>query len=306
MINTYKHKKLTWVDLESPTKDEIIEVMNKYKIHPLVAEGLLTPNMKPRVELYKDFIYMILHFPVIKRGRDDQNGKSQEVDFIIGKNYIITTRFDLIDPLHEFSKIFEVNSILDKSHLGDHAGFIFYHMIKRLYHSTVDELTYVRDSLNRIENGIFSGNEHNMVFELSKVGRELLNFKNTLALHGEILESFEIAGKQFFKEDFGYYLRSITGEYCKIHTLIQGETECVAELRETNNSMLSTKQNEVIRKLTAISFVTLPVGLVIALFEINAKSLPIVGMTGDFWILLVLFVLTGLGLISWLKRNKWL
>jgi Mg2+ and Co2+ transporter CorA len=247
-----------------------------------------------------------LHFPIIKRNHSEEKGKSQEIDFIIGKNFIITTRFDLIDPLHEFSKIFEVNSILDKSHLGDHAGFIFYHMIKRMYHSTVDELIYVRDSLKRIETGIFSNKERDMVFELSKVARELLNFKNTLSLHQEVLESFEIAGRQFFKGDFDYYLRSITGEYCKIHTLIQGETECVAELRETNNSMLTTKQSDIITKLTAISFITLPIGLAIALFEINAKSMPIVGMPGDFWILLLLFILIGIGLFSWMKWKKWL
>lgn len=306
MINTYTHKKLTWIDLESPTKDEVLEVMNTYKINPLVAEGLLTPNMKPRVELYKDFIYMILHFPVVRRGQHEEKSKSQEIDFIIGKKFIITTRFDLVDPLHEFSKVFEVNSILDKSHLGEHAGFIFYHMIKRLYHSTIDELTYVRDSLKRIENAIFLGKEQHMVFELSKVARELLNFKNTLALHREILESFEVAGKRFFKDDFEYYLRSITGEYCKIHTLIQGEMEYLAELRESNNSMLTTKQNDVVGKLTGISFIMLPISLAIGLFAIESPHRPIVGMTGDFWILLLLFTLLGYGLYTFVKWKKWL
>ena len=304
MINIYTHKKLTWVDLESPTKDEVIEVMNKYKIHPLVAEGLLTPNMKPRVELYKDFIYLILHFPIIKRNHSEEKRKNQEVDFIIGKNFIITTRFDLIDPLHEFSKVFEVNSILDKSHLGDHAGFIFYHMIKRIYHSTVDELVYVRDTLKRIEAGIFSNQEQQMVFELSKVARELLNFKNTLALHKEVLESFEIAGRQFFKGDFEYYLRSITGEYCKIHTLIEGEMESLTELRETNNSMLTTKQNEVISKLTGISFIMLPISLVIGLFAIDTPYRPIVGMVGDFGCSHCYYA--WFGLYFFVKWKKWL
>ena len=134
----------------------------------------------------------------------------------------------------------------------------------------------------------------------------MLNFKNTLALHKEVLESFEIAGRQFFKGDFEYYLRSITGEYCKIHTLIEGEMESLTELRETNNSMLTTKQNEVISKLTGISFIMLPISLVIGLFAIDTPYRPIVGMVGDFWMLSLLFIMLGFGLYFFVKWKKWL
>ncbi|NBV77403.1 hypothetical protein EBR66_04530 [bacterium] len=84
--------------------------------------------MKPRAEFHGDYAYFVMHFPAL---RHTHKTVEQEIDFVIGKNFIITTRYEMVDPLHKFSKVFEVNSILDKSNLGDHAGFVFFYMLKK-------------------------------------------------------------------------------------------------------------------------------------------------------------------------------
>ena len=131
MLTKYTHNNITWIDLESPTKDEVHKIMGEYSIYPVVAEELLMPTMKPKVDIYDNYIYIILHFPAFRHTHGSQ--QNQEVDFIVGKDFIITTRYDTIDPLHKFSKVFEVNSILDKSGIDKHAGYIFFFMIKKLY-----------------------------------------------------------------------------------------------------------------------------------------------------------------------------
>jgi Mg2+ and Co2+ transporter CorA len=136
MIQKYTYKRLTWIDLESPSSDEVAKVMSEYKLHPLVAEELLQKSLKPKVDFYNDYIFLILHIPV----RTKDAVKDQEVDFVIGKEFIITTKYDTVEPLHNFSKMFEVNSILDKSGIGEHAGFIFFHMLKKLYKNMSHEL----------------------------------------------------------------------------------------------------------------------------------------------------------------------
>src|SRR3989344_2952266 len=197
MVSRYTHKSVTWVDVETPTKEEVRKLMDEFSIHPLVAEELLLPTVKPKVELYNDqFIYLILHFPAFRHTHTA--GTDQEVDFIIGRNFIITTRYDTIDPLHKFSKIFEVNSILDRSDIGEHAGFVFFYMIKKLYKALEHELEYISDRLHATEEHIFKGMEKEMVIELSNISRELLAFKQAIALHREVLESFEIAARSFF------------------------------------------------------------------------------------------------------------
>ncbi|MBL7045220.1 MAG: magnesium transporter CorA family protein [Parcubacteria group bacterium] len=284
MLTKYTHKDVTWIDLESPTKDEVQKVMHEYSIHPTVAEELLMPTMKPRVDLHENFIYLILHFPAFKHTHSF--GQNQEVDFIIGKDFIITTRYDTIDPLHKFSKIFETNSILDKSDIGTHAGFVFFFMIKKLYKSLEHELEYIDDALEKIEDDIFKGHEKQMVVSLSVVSRDLLNFKQAMRTHKEVLNSFDEVGVEFFGKEFSHHIRSIVSEYYRINSMMGMHNDSLNELRQTNDSLLSTKQNEVMKTLTIMALVTFPLSLIAAIFGMNTRALPIVGSPNDFWIIM--------------------
>ena len=302
MITRYSHKNLTWVDLESPTQDEVRSIMNEFHINPLAADELLAPTLKPKVDTYENFIYLILHFPAFKHS--NTLNQNQEVDFVIGKNFLITARYDTIDPIHKFSKVFEVNSILDKSDMGTHAGYLFFYMIKKLYKAISHELEFLENSLDEIEEQIFRDREREMVVEISKVSRQLLNFKQALVAHKDVLSSFEAAGKSFFGTAFSYHLRTIVGEYYKVENEIKFNVETATELRETNNSLLSTKQNEVMKTLTLMSFIALPLTFIASIFGMNIE-LPLIGAESDFYIILGIMGAIAIPLFLFFRFKRW-
>ncbi len=304
MLTKYTHKDVTWIDLESPTKQEVHKIMEQYSIHPSVAEELLMPSLKPKVELYDNSMYMILHFPSFRHTHNHQ--QNQEIDFIIGKDFLITTRYDTIDPLHKFSKVFEVNSILDKSNMSTHAGFVFFFMLKKLYSALEHELEYINDALEVIEEDIFQGHEKEMVISLSIISRDLLNFRQALALHKEVLESFEEAGTKFFGKDFIHQIRSIIGEYYRVNNIIHEHTDSLNELRKTNDSLVSTKQNEVMKVLTIMAFITFPLSLIASIFGMNTHFLPIVGASYDFWAIMSIMLVFTVSIFIVFKYKKWL
>jgi magnesium transporter len=306
MIKEHTHKKITWIDLDNPTQEEVKGLVNKFSIDALTANELLTPTLRPRVDYHSNYIYLILHFPDGNNTQEGFDKKIEEVDFIIGKDFIITTRYTNVDAIMEFSKVFEVESILDKSNMSEHAGFVFFYMIQNLYKNLNNRLDNVRDVLGDIENQIFEGNERQMVQELSKLNRLLLNYKESTNLHQEILESFEVAGKKFFGADFEYHLRSITGEYYKVRSAMEGAKEYLNELRDTNDSLLSTKQNEVMKILTITNFIFLPLALLAGIFSMNTVSTPIVGQPNDFWILALSMAVIAGFLFLFFKLKKWL
>lgn len=306
MILEHNFKKITWIDLENPSQDEVRQIAEKYNLDLLVADELLSPTARPKVDYYKNYIYLILQFPTTNKDSIDDHEKIQEIDFVIGKEFIITTRYNSIDGLLEFSKTFEVESILDRSDMSTHAGFVFFYMIRFLYKSMMNRLASTRDLLTDIENKIFSGHEKKMVMELSRINRLLLNYKESVNLHKEVLESFEIAGKNLFGDDFNYHLRSITGEYYKIQTEISGAKEYLDELRQTNDSLLSTKQNEIMKILTATTFLVLPLSLIAGLFSMNTLSTPIVGQKDDFLIIIIFMLLISSLTFIFFKLKKWL
>ncbi len=303
MITRYKHKEIVWIDLESPTKEEVREVMEEFHIHPMVANELLVPTLRAKVDVYDDYIYLILHFPIISHHHD---GKvEQELDFIIGKNFLITTHYTLIDPLHEFSKIFEVNSMLDKSNFGSHAGFLFFYLIRELYQTLSRELDSAGSALMKIEERIFAGDEVRMVKAISGVNRNLLNFTQATRHHKEVLESFEIAGKRLFGDEFSYYLRAIMGEYYKMASILTSYKETLSDLRVTNDSLLTTRTNEIMKVLTIITVVISPLAFVTALFSMNTRYIPLVGAPNDFWVVFGILLGVFFAMIAYFRYKKW-
>ena len=304
MIKRYTHKHLVWIDVENPTSEEIRGIMREFDLHPSVAQELLLPTVKSRVELHKNLIYLILHFPALKHAHSgDMN---QEIDFVIGENFIITTRYDSIDPLQKFSKIFEVNSILDKSNMGDHAGYIFYYMIKEMYQSLANELDSIKDSLKEIENEIFNGKEREMVVAISKVSRDLLNFHHATSAHKQVLRSLESAALNFFGENFSYYVKDVVNEYYKIDNNTESNIESLRELRETNDSLLTTKQNEITKTLTVMAFIILPLSFISSIYSMNTSFVPLAGGKNDFWIITGIMAAVGIIIFLVFKGKKWL
>jgi len=303
MQSRHEHQGLVWVDLESPSRDEIHAIMGEFSIQPLIGEELLLPSSKPRVEFYKNYTYVILHFPAL---RHSHKNREQEVDFVIGKQFLVTTHYEAIDPIHNFNKIFEVSSALDGDTIGDHAGFIFFSLLKRLYKGVEHELEFIRRDLITIEEHIYSGEEVLMVEAISHVARDLLNLRQILEPHREVLHALENEGGVFFGTDFVNYLRGLSNEYYKVHNHIMRLTESLHELRETNNSLLTTKQNETMKKFTILAFLTFPLTLVAALFSMHAVSTPVIGSPHDFYIIVGAMALAAAAMIIFFKSNKWL
>ncbi len=303
MLTRYVQRHLTWVDLVSPTQSEVRSLMDEFEIDPAFANELLTASYKPKVERRGDIIYVILHFPLLRGA-----GKSpdEEIDFLIGKNFLITTRYAQTDPLHLFARAFEVNQVLGHNATALHGGHLFAAMTRNLYHALSEECDVLERHLQEIEDRIFKGDERNMVVRLSHTGRIIHDFRQRLLPHKEMLVSLEPQATRMFGPEFLYYIRNIEGEQSRVRTMLEHLRDSLVELRETNNSLLNTKQNEIMKTLTVIAFLTLPLELIASILTIPAHNVPILGLPGDFWIILLVMTLLGGGFFVYFKRKGWL
>lgn len=303
MISKYNYKGLTWVDLESPTEEEIRHIMEEYSIPVLVAEEMHSKSLQSKVDLYPNFIYLILHFPYLSHHNNASMEK--EIDFIVGNDFIITAHYEFIEPLHEFSKTFEVDAILEKRIDVDHAGFLFFHLIKTMYVHSRYQLNEVNSSLKDAEKKIFEGTEGSMVATISNINRTLLDFRQALRFHKEVLNSFEISAKQFFGEKFSFYISAIISEYNKTQTILDSHKEILDDLRDTNDSLLANKTNETIKILTIITFLISPVSVISSIFMMNT-SFPLINTVPQFYIVIGAMLLTSVLTFIYFKLKKWL
>lgn len=303
MLARYQHHGLTWIDLESPTREEIIRVSDEFRLEPSVAEELFLPSTRPRAEVFAEHVYLILHFPAL---RHSHRSKEQEVDFVIGKDFIITTHYDTVDPLHSFSKIFEVNTMLDKSIIGDNAFFLFFFMLKKLYKSIEHELEYIKRDLAMIEEHIFSEKQVEMVQAISKSARDLLNIRQTIEPHREVLHSLETEAISFFGEEVLPTMKVLSNEYYRVHNHVMRSTETLHELRETNNSLLTTKQNETMKLFSIMAFFTFPLSLLLIVLDMDSVHNPIHGLPYDFWIVIGIMSLAASAMFAYFRKKRWI
>lgn len=303
MLTRYGQKHAAWVDLVDPTPAEVRGLMAEYDIDPLIAEELLVPSFKPKVERRGDMLYVILHFPIL-RGLGQR--QEQEIDFVIGKNFLITARYGSVDPLLAFAQAFEVTTVLGRPLAHQHGGHLFTSMARALYEALISESHSVNQKLQDIEERVFSGSERQMVVELSQTGRILHDFREALAPHREMLTSIEPVATRMFGPEFAYYLRDLMGTEEKVERTLDNLHTSLIELRETNNSLLSTKQNETMKTLTVMAFIFLPLSFIGTLFGMNTVHNPIVGGPFDFWTIVGFMCVLGISIFLYFKYRGWL
>jgi len=303
MFKRQNYKSITWIDSELTTKDEARELMEEFDLSPEVAQDILLPTFKDKIVPYKDYIYLILHFPAFKHTHNKSH--RQEIDFVIGKNFIITNRYEGIDAMEKYAKIFEVNSILNKNESAIGPGELFLAMIKTIYQSLSDELDSINYLLREAERNIFSGKEKDMVFELSRIGREIINFNLIITPHGNILETLRQHSEKILGEPFALELEETLNEYYKISKTLENVTVVLKELRDTNDSILSTKQNEIMKTLTVFTFFALPFSIITGFFQMNTVNTPIVSSENGWFIVVGMEITVLVIVYLFAKKKKW-
>ncbi len=307
MTTTHSARGLVWIDMQSPTEDEVSGLIKRYGLHPLVGEELRNSPSLPKISIQKDYILVVLMLPVRIKKNGSHSIVNREVDFVIGKNYLITAHPDGLEQLEYFARIFETNAILNKDSKIEHTGHLFYYMVKRLYAGMYEDLENLRDTLAHAEEQVFLGEERKMVQALSSISRELIDFREAIRIHRDIWEELTaFPGETLLPEDFRPYTRDIRDEFTRINELIHNSRELVGDLRETNDSLLNSKQNEIIKTLTLMAFMTFPLSLIAAIFALPSKNVPIIGGQYDWFVIIGIMAVVA-GILLWqFKRNKWI
>lgn len=309
MTKQLKYKNVTWIDLESPSKEELASITAKYNIHSLVLEELSGPSTRSRVDSYENYLYLILHFPACENcyaPGADISLDPEEIDFVIGKDFLITVHYRPLAQLEELSRIFEMRFGTEKLTKDMHAGYLFFHIIRSMYHTLEEGLEYNNKELHEAERHVFAGREREMVSTLSDINRKLIDCRWALKSHHEVLTSFELAARDFFGKTFDFHLRAIIGEYEKVWGMLENNRDIFADIRQTNESLLSIKTNETMRVLTATAFVFFPLTMVTGVFGMSSDFVPFMDKPWGFFLVLVIMLVVLAGMYLLAKKKQWL
>ncbi len=134
MISKYKYKGLLWIDLQSPRREEIQSILEEFNLPEDLEQKIYTESPEPSTDIDPHFTYSVLYFPSILSSQDCII--QQEIDFIIGKNFLITVHYEPINVLDNFAKKFEAEELLGANIKLENSASLFYYLIQTLNDDT--------------------------------------------------------------------------------------------------------------------------------------------------------------------------
>lgn len=305
MIFRHEYPEVVWVDLEQPTEEEMRSVAKEFSIDERFEKEMLSPTPTSLVTREGDKMLLVLHFPA--HGGEDGVTKNQEVDFIVGDDFIVTVRYEVVAPLHHLQKLLEAQDVAVKR-VSLTTDILLEVLFAHLYTSVHDHTNHVVSRLARIEEEMFDGSERTTILSILRVSREFLHMETALADQEGPLARFlaALANRTAFGPPFLERTERILAGRLQIARLVETHRTIAAELRETNIALLESRQNEIIKTLTVMNFIFLPLGLVTWTFAMRTEGTPLINSPNSFWIVLGVMAALGLSLTLFVARKRWL
>ncbi len=305
MKQEIKAPKFTWIDINNPSEHDIKYLKKKFKIHPLVLDELINPSPRPRVERYKNYVFMVLFYPIYNI--QTRETSSRELNIIVSKKAMITSHHETIPPLKTLFDNSRFNKQSKKTYLSEETGQLLYYILSAFWQNCFKKLEKINERINDIEKYIFSGKEKEMVLEISLVKTDIINFWRIIEPQKEVLESLLKEGLEFFGQTLLPYFSDVLGTYERVSNTLETDKETILALEDTNQSLLSTRINEIMKVLTILSVVMLPLTLIASIWGMNfPESLPLsnspIGFRSISFLMFVVLII----MIIYFKRKKWL
>ncbi len=271
-MRTLEHKHITWIDFDSPTKDDVTYLHENFNIHPLVLEELITPTYQPKVLQYDSCLFFSIHIPLFDV--KERTTYAGELDIILTKDHLITAHRHPIYQIGKFFGELENSEGKRRLHMEETPTHVLYHLLEILLNSCFPKLRHISEKIDYIETEVFAGHEKEMVFEISLVKRDILNFRRTLKPQRSLIESLLATKHPFIPANLQAYFQDLIGTNVRVWNMLESNKETIEAFEATNNSLLSNKIEQTIKVLTIFSAVILPLTVYSNAMSMNTRHLP--------------------------------
>ena len=301
-VETINYGKITWTDIERPTLEDIEVLKRNFSFHPLNLEDCLRIE-RPKIDEYDDHLFLVMHFPVFDEGQ--RISRPSEVDFFIGANYLVTVHEGILKPIYQLFDDCQRYEQTRAKHMGRGASRLLYGVIDALVDYCFPILDKVDNNLHAIENEMFTADMRRIVEEISIVRRDIIALRRIIKPQIAIVTNLERKDRSFIREDLDVYFGDIADHLNKAWDILEDYREVIEGLSETSDSVSSYRINEVIRILTVISVIMLPLSLISGIYGMNV-FLPMARHPYSFFAILGLMVVIAVGMLLYFKHRKWL
>jgi len=301
--HTITYKNIQWIDLMKPEKEAMESLASKFKFHKLDIEDCLTENQRPKIDEYDNYLFIILHFPVLnsKTGRITTG----EIDIFLGKNFIITIHDEALPTIDKIKE--SCLKIVKRKHFfGRGTGYFLYELTNELFGSCFPILDKLWGLSVKMERDVFDNEgQQDLLRDIMLLKKNIITFRRIIAPERPVISSLEHKNKKFLPVDLEVYFDDVVDKIEKLWNSLDSLKEVSETLQDANESLIGHRTENTIKVLTIFSVVMLPLTLVSGIFGMNVK-LPFMNHPDAFLFVGGIMVLVAIFMLVFFYWKKWM
>jgi magnesium transporter len=304
-IETVTYKDLTWVNIEQPAKRETEYLAQNYSFNQLDLDDCLSRRQRPKIDEYKDYIFVVLHFP--KWHKDVQIARPSQVAMFVGRKYVVTVHAGELTPLVKFFELCRDNAGMRQKAMGRGPALLAYHITDLLVDYCFPIMDKILIQMENVEDVVFDETVE-AAHELAVVRRDIIAQRRIIWPLRAVIIELEAKLKKFTTRDMSDLFGDTLDHLNKIWDTLD-ECKEVIEVYKDSDYILSTDRiNRIMRILTIFSAIVLPFVVVSSIFGMNVHF-PGGLTTGSpltFILLVASMALIAGGMLYFFHRKRWI
>lgn len=302
-IKTITQNNFTWVNIDKIDEESLEYLRKKYNFHHLDYEDLLSEQQMPKIDAYKNYLFIVFQFPHWKN--NEQNVVAHEIDIFVGEDYLITIQHTKSKEMKNFFYRCMNNRRVKADWMNRGTGFLLYRLIESLFDNTRPMLNNIGKQISDVEQKIYKGEQDTRIIrELAIHRRNVLHFRRILDPQRYLIANLSNTRKSFLDENLSLYFDDVNDYLGRMWSVIETYKETISGLHVTVESLINQRTNKVISALTVLSVSLMPLTLLSGIYGMNIKGLPWAQNPMWVWMMYLGLATAIIVIILWMRKKK--
>ncbi|MBK5214118.1 MAG: magnesium/cobalt transporter CorA [Flavobacteriaceae bacterium] len=293
---------ITWINVNglSNTAD-IVTLGNHFELHPLIQEDIVSTNQRPKIDEYEDYLFIV--FKMLHYDENEQL-TNEHVSMVMGKDYLVTFQESEGDVFGDLRERLEHGKGRIRGAGADYLMFAILDAVVDNYFTVVE---FLSNKVEMLEDKLFDDKEDpNIIQEIQELKKEILKIRKAVLPLREVINRLEKIEIPLIEERTNKYIRDLYDHIIQVNESVEIYREMIWGLMDMYMTTISNKMNEVMKVLTIMASIFIPLTFMAGIYGMNFDHMPELHFKYSYYYLLGVMVLVFLGMILYFKRKKWL
>ncbi len=293
---------VTWVNINGLHDVGMIEKLGSFfHVHPLILEDVLSVNQRPKMEDAGDILFIVLR--MLQYDDVNKEIKSEQVSLILGKNFLFTfqeKRGDVFEPVRERLRQYKGKIRT----LG--ADYLAYVLLDAIVDNYFLVLEKMGDQIEGLEELLVNNPSEDTLKTIHKLKRDMIYLRKSVWPLRETISGLERSESPLFRESTGIYLRDVYDHTIQVIDTIESYRDMVSSMLDIYLSSVSNRMNEVMKVLTIIATIFIPLTFIAGIYGMNFEFMPELGWKWGYPLVWLFIIGIAVIMISYFRKKKWL